>query len=460
MKKYYIYITLLLYAVAAVFTIIYFNGTGDSGDSIYHYLFAKYAPDHPRLFFDHWAKPVYVLLASPFAQFGIFGIKVFNTCVSLITIFYTFETARKLNLANPIISAIILIFSPLYYILTFSGLTEPLFALFLIIGIHNAIRQKHVTASIIISFLPFVRSEGLIILAVFGLYFLLKRKWKIIPLLGTGHIVYSIAGYFVYGDFLWVFNKIPYAHLSSTYGSGKLFHFIEQLNYVTGVPIYILFWIGIVSIIRKSIQRKITPELQILVFLSFLSFLIAHSLFWYFGIFNSMGLKRVLICVIPLISIIALTGFNFITEVIFIKKKYPGIIIQGLLIVYILIFPFTGNPAAINWKRDMKLSADQQSAIMIARFITKNYGTHHRYIYAATYLSEVLKIDHFDTCKRVDLNGDILNYIKPGDILIWDNWFSVVENGITKERLDNTPGLSNIFNTNIQEVSYSVYKLK
>ena len=85
-----IYIVLFIYIVIAVLTIIFFNGTGDAGDSIYHYLFAKYAPIHPELFFYHWAKPVYVLLASPFAQFGFTGIKIFNALVSLTTIFLTY----------------------------------------------------------------------------------------------------------------------------------------------------------------------------------------------------------------------------------------------------------------------------------------------------------------------------------------------------------------------------------
>ena len=53
---------------------------------------------------------------------------------------------------------------------------------------------------------------------------------------------YKNAGFYIYNDLFWVINKIPYARLSSTYGSGELFHFIDQMNYVVGIPIYILFW--------------------------------------------------------------------------------------------------------------------------------------------------------------------------------------------------------------------------
>ena len=464
MKNNTIYLLLFIYAIAATLTIIIFDGTGDSGDSIYHYLFAKFAPLHPRLFFHHWAKPVYVLLASPFAQFGFIGIKVFNAIASSVTIFFTFKIAQELNIKNAIIASIVLLCSPLYFVLTFSGLTEPLFALFISIGLYALLKHQYITASLIISFLPFVRSEGLIIIAVFGLYLLLKKEWRSLPLLLVGHVVYSIAGFFIYNDLLWVFIEIPYASLSSGYGSGKLFHFIEQLIYVIGVPIYILFWIGIISIVWKSVKKRITLEIQILIFLAFLAFIVAHSLFWYLGIFKSMGLKRVLIGIIPLISIISLLGFNFITEDVFKNKRIHKLITQGFLISYILIFPFTSNPAAIIWERELDLLEDQRAAIQVADFIDKNIEPDRLFVFAHPYLSEVLKIDHFDPNVRVDLAKGIMEQLKSGDIIIWENWFAVVERGVTKEYLDNNAQLINLYNSSVsdngREILYSVYERK
>ena len=464
MKKNQIFVLLFIYAIIATCTIILFNGTGDGGDSIHHYLFAKFAPLHPKLFFNHWAKPVYVLLACPFAQLGFVGVKIFNSIISLFTVFFTFKIAQKLKINNAIVGAIILIFSPLYFVLTFSGLTEPLFALFVSVGLYAILVNKYIISCLLISFLPFIRSEGLIIISVFGLYFLLKKEWKLIPLLLFGHVVYSFAGYFVFNDLFWVFNKIPYAHLSSTYGSGELSHFIVQLIYVIGVPIYILFWIGFIIIIWKSIKNRIGIEIKTIIFLGFSSFFIAHSLFWYLGIFNSMGLNRVILGISPLISIISLIGFNFITDEVFQNKRIPKLIFQGVLIVYILIFPFTSNPAAINWKRDLNLSKDQQSALQIADFINQKKDSNQCFFYAHPYLSEVLKIDHFDDKKRLELTLNFINHTKSGDIVIWENWFAVVEHGVTKESLDNNKELICLHNLSVwdkgREILYSVYKRK
>lgn len=460
MKNLPIYLLILGYTIIAAFTIYYFNGTGDSGDSIYHYLFAKYAPIHPTLFFNHWAKPLYVLIFSPFAQFGFVSVKVLNSIISIAIIFLTYKIIQKLKIKKPIIGSLILICSPLYFVLTFSGLTEYLFALFVCIGFYSLFLNRTTFSIIIISFLPFIRSEGLIIIGVFAFYLFLKKQWKYIPLLLFGHIIYSIAGYFAHKDFLWVFNQIPYARLSSIYGNGNLFHFIEQLLYVVGVPIYILFWIGAVYIIWQSIYKKTSVELRIIVMVGFFAFFISHTIFWYLGIFNSMGLKRVLISIAPFTAIISLIGFNFITDVFLNQKKWKYII-QCILIAYIIIFPFTSNPSAIKAERDLILSKDQESAIQVADFIQKNVSQNHRFMYTHPYLSEVLHIDHFDSIKRIDFTDDILNNTSSGDIIIWENWFAVVENGISKEYLDTLPMLLNIYNSNVldrgREVIYSVY---
>lgn len=458
-RKYSILALLLFYALIAIFTIFHFNGTGDSGDSIMHYLFAKYAPVHPELFFDHWAKPLYVLLASPFAQFGIIGIKIFNVLIGGFTIYFTFLIAKQLNLKNAILGSVFLIFFPLNFILLFSGLTEPLFALIISIGIYFATKKKYLWASIIVSFLPFIRSEGLIIISVFAFYFIIKKEWKFLPFLFLGHFVYSIAGFFVYEDFLWVFNKIPYSNLDSPYGSGSLFHFINHLISITGVPAYLLFLVGFVSIVLSSLRKKLYIEIRILIFLGFFVFFIAHSLFWYLGIFNSMGLIRVFIGVVPLISIITLIGFNTITENKFLSKKVPKILVQIIFVAGILIFPFTPNIYAIDWEKDMKLTPSQVVTAQVSDYIQSKIE-YKRLIYNNPYLSEKFDIDHFDKNIRQELNISYMNNIKDNDVIIWDSWYSVVERGISKNTLENNSELTLLheaFDKN-EKLIYAVFK--
>jgi hypothetical protein len=464
MNKKLIYVILFIYTVLCIFTLFFFDGTGDAGDSINHYLYAKYAFIHPELFFDHWAKPLFVLLSSPFAQFGFIGMKIFNVSVSLLSIFFTYKAANELKLKNSILVLVIMMFAPLQFILTFSGLTEPLFALFISMSLYFAVKKNYVLCAILISFLPFVRSEGLIMMGIFALFFALKKQWKAIPLLLIGHIIYSFAGYFIHHDLLWVFTKIPYQQLSSNYGSGTMFHFVEQLMYVVGVPVYILFWLGISAIIFKSIKRTSSLEEQILVYLGFAFFFIAHALFWYLGIFHSLGLIRVLLSVMPLIGIIALQGFNFLTEDLIGKKMIAKRITGGLLILYILIFPFTHNHAAINWKTDMMLNGDQQSAIRVSEFIKNTSLKNPRILFAHPYLAELLEIDPFADQKASHLNPDHIREMKPSDLIVWENSFASFEMNIQTEDLGRDTSLVKIYDlygeNKGREIHYTVYQKK
>ena len=459
-----VYLVVLFYAVIAALTIHSFNGTGDSGDSVMHYLFAKYAPKHPELFFHHWAKPVFVLLASPFAQFGFDGMKVFNALATLGTIFLTYKIAERLKLQNSFAVMIMLIFSPMYFVLTFSGLTEPLFALFLATGVYLVTKRNYTAATLLFSFLPFVRSEGLIILGVFGIYLMIRQKWKQIPLLAVGHVVYSVAGYFVHHDLLWVFREIPYARLDSVYGRGELTHFAKQLFFILGLPSLILLIFGAISIVKDVIKGKESRVLPVIVLGGFLAFFLAHSLFWYLGIFGSMGLTRVFICVMPLMGLMMLKGLNLLTEEIIPKKNNLDKIFRTAILVYIIAFPFTKTHGAIVFERDLELSVDQKAAIEMGKFLHQEYTKLPRTAYEAPYIGMALGIDPFDPAQRNELNPEKLKSLKTGDLLIWDSRFAEIDLKLIREDLNKDTTFTNIYNTRMTEygrtAEYSVYRKK
>jgi hypothetical protein len=434
-------IGLTLYFIILVWIAITTNGTCDSGDSITHFLFSKYAFQHPENFLNHWAKPLFVLLSSPFTQFGFVGIKLFNCFVAVFTIWFTYKTAKKLNYKNAWLAAVFLCFTPGYFIHIFSGFTEPLFALMIIMSIYWLLNGRLVAALCLLSFLPFVRSEGLIIIIMFAFYLLINKQYKYLPWLLSGHIVYSIIGSFYYHDLLWVFTKIPYVGSSGKYGSGNLSHFIIQLNYIIGVPLYILFGVGLIKKIIESFTNKgrvenLAPfrgQETLLVYAVFIAFLAAHTLFWYFGIFESMGLKRVLIGVVPLAIIIALNGFNFITALVpaFAGSRYVSTILIGLVVV----FPFVPNPASIDWNRDLSLSADEILITNALQSIKTTLLPNSSIYYTHPYISLMMNRDPFDKQYNHELKNITTEKRPEHYFVIWDNWFSVVENGISLEQL-------------------------
>jgi hypothetical protein len=420
------------FLLLASYIIFAFDGTGDAGDSVYHFLIAQGAPTHPDLFFDHWGKPFFTLLASPFAQFGFNGIQVFNVLLLALTVGLTIKTAQQLGFTQAIWSGLFVLAAPYVLRMVFSGLTEYLFGAILIAGIWLVLKKRYTWSAILVSFLPFVRSEGLIIIGVFGLFFLVEKRYRTLLWLALGHVVYGVAGLSVHGSIWWVLGDIPYATPGSVYGSGTAFHFVEQLFYLAGPILFGLWAIGLIAYFAKTKTYQPSNRVEsILIVGGFLAYFIAHSIFWYFGIFNSMGLKRVLIAVMPLCAIIALNGWQSLLQLE--RRLWPrAYFSQYAIILAVLILPFTGNKAALQIPTDFERTADQHllhdAAAFIAAYNLRQPGT--RIFYAAPYAAIALNIDHFAANQHLPLDQYAIQNLRPGDLVIWDSWFAPIDNAI------------------------------
>jgi len=159
---------------------------------------------------------------------------------------------------------------------------------------------------------------------------------------------------------------------------------------------------------------------------------VAHSLFWALGIFNSMGLGRVLNSVIPLTAIIGLRGLEWITTT---RIQWLNRILFYGILLFIIAFPFLDNPASLKWDKDLGLSADQDLVNEIIPQVKKG-PSQTLYLYSHPYIGMQLGIDPYDPSQR----GKIQVIKKPEDlpphtVIIWDSWFSPVEEGYTLENL-------------------------
>lgn len=427
-NKYFAYIFAALFFIAGVVLAFTANGTGDEGDSIMHYQIAKYAPFHHRLFFDHWAKPLYVLIAAAPSQFGIHGIKIFNLLLITLSAVFALQITTILGVPRKALVTVFMLMAPGAMIHAMSGLTEPMFGFFLSLAVWLYLRDKITLAVIIISFLPFVRSEGLMMCGVFAGILLLEKKFWQIPLLALGHVVYGVAGLHYHRNVMWVFKDIPYARLSSIYGHGTWMHFFLNMPFIFGVPLYILLGLGVlallVNIFRKHYFWENKREI-ILVYGSFLTLLLGHVIFWALGIFNSLGLLRVLIGVLPMAAIIQLRGFNFAADLIPIPALKKAVIAG--FIIYVLVFPFVSNPYAFDYKRDFCLRYDQQIQWNLAQDIMRDYPDYQNYNYYfdANYVSVALNFDYFKGGRCYEALGDTDHPKKA--FLIWDDYYSKFE---------------------------------
>ena len=291
----------ILVFILGTFLIGLFDGTGDHGDSVQHFLIAKNSWTNPSLFFDHWGKPLFTLLASPFAQLDWLGVKAFNLILYCGSMWLIHRLSKNTG-GSPILAQILLIGCPLVFPQIFSGLTEFLFAFVALWALWKCFRDAFLQGAILLSLLPFIRSEGWIIIIICIPFFMFLKQWKRLPWLLFGTILYSLAGWPFSGDPLWVFTQTPYVNHGDNYGQGSFFHFGIQMFYWCGPLVCLAFAMGVVVLLSRWKHFTLHHLWILAVFFGYVG---AHSIFWSTGIFHSMGLPRVMIAVFPFMAIAA-----------------------------------------------------------------------------------------------------------------------------------------------------------
>lgn len=344
----------ILFICAAIMGVmaIVLNGTAEAGDSPAHFLYAKWAFKYPENFLNHWAKPLYVMIFAPVAQLGFHAVKLMNVFCWTLQTYLVMRIARILGMKAIWWIPILSLTASMNLTHTLSALTEPLFAVWLAAGVFMMVSNRQTWGVLILSFLPFVRSEGLIILCPLLIYLMINRKWFLLPLLFVGHIAMAIIGAPFYGDLFWVFSKMSYAVWDSAYGNGTWYHFIINMPVFMGWMQSLLLLIGLVYgfvklfLTGQWLRPSAKCDESWLVYGFFLAFFLAHSLYWYLGIFNSAGLLRVFVGVMPAILLIELRAIEVLSNSLkswripFIRPKATGILFLLLLFISLFKHPF------------------------------------------------------------------------------------------------------------------------
>jgi hypothetical protein len=434
---------LIILACAAGYFLNIYLATGiyDLSDGLAHFAIARYAPTHPELFLDHWGKPVFTLLAAPFAQFGIQGIMLMNTLLFVFTAWFTIGTARQLGVRQTWAAPMLIALAPAYFYTTMGGLTEVLFAFVLSAGLYFISREKYVAAALFIAFLPFVRSEGYAIWPLFMLAFLLKRQWLAAALLFVGPLVYGIAGHFMLDNFWWFITDNPNTGAKDIYGQGKWRHFLDTFTISTG------YWLGWVALVGSAVAaffaiknwRSKQSLAMLLAVLSFLAVLFVHSYAWWQGLYGSLGLVRVLATVLPAMVLVVLYLFSTLENLTYLKPFLSGI--AALL----LVISSWGDLSAI---KNFAKQADPQEKVIQDLAVWRDSSKHAAnaniwYMHPA--VGYYLAIDNFAVLDSRQFW--YLSKLKPSinirqrGLLIYDGKHAPNEGNIAKEDLLADPDL-------------------
>jgi hypothetical protein len=413
----------------------------EGADNITHFHMARYAFKYPHLFLDLWGKPVFTTLLAPFTFLGFKGAQILNLLIAVLTLIFTFNISKSIFPKGALVIVVLTAFAPVYFLLMLSTLTEILFSFVLVVSVYLFIKNKFIFSALVLSFIPFVRSEGIILLPVFAVAFSLKRNWPAIPVLAFGTLFYSIVGYFAFGDILWLIHRFPYPTGSSVYGSGELLHFVKMRNQIFGLPLVVFSLAGLIcwmiEIFRKFSLKSNNLILFIIIAGSWIGYFAAHSFVWWQGMGGSLGLIRVMGGIIPLAAITGIKGIQFFYQ----KVKFPK------MVSLVLVLAAT-QPYLFFKQQSIPIKANPVDKLIAqsAEFL-KNENTEGRIFYFNPVFAFQLGLNPYDSATNGWFFGDKIqpsNSMEFGDILIWDAHFGPNEGGTSYETMERDPWLQKI----------------
>ncbi len=212
-------------------------------DGCTHYLYARFAVDHPYLLVNVWARPLVTgINALPAYYFGRIGVRLTSLAIGLICAYATYRIAINQRYRLPVIAVLFLFAQPLFFVHSFSELTELPFAMVVILAFWAYQQREWMVMTVLLSITPLGRPEGFgfILAAAFAL--ICHRKWWWLIIIPLPLVLWSWTGWVAYGAssqppevkwYKWLIINWPY-EANSNYGSGPIYHYIRYLPAIAG----------------------------------------------------------------------------------------------------------------------------------------------------------------------------------------------------------------------------------
>lgn len=423
-------------SIASGFTEISSGGA----DNYAHFNISRWAFRYPHLFLDHWGKPVFTFLTAPFAQLGMNAVRIFNIAAGLLTAWFAYNLALHFRLRYAWLAGVFTVFTPIYFMMMSSSMTEVLFSLFLVLSIYLFFREKFIVSAILVSFIFLIRNEGLLTILLFLAGFILKKQYRAIPFLASGFLVSSLAGSLLhYHDFWWLITHRPYSTGgTSVYGSGDWYYFFIKLPHYFGYIITLLLYAGTIAILVNWKEQYLNIRsdaflLIILVLGSFWGYFAGHAYMWWKGD-TSAGLVRVFAAVSPLVSLMALFFLN--------AFKAQWLNSKAMKITTITVSLLLAGSSVRHYHRSVSRDLSAEILKRVTLWLKNPENLRHKLVVHNPYFSYSTGIDAWDSNivqYGFSNNEDPAKGLPDSTLFVWDAHFSANEGRMPLEKIMNNP---------------------
>jgi len=399
--------------------LIHFYPDSYQQDGGFHFLFARWALAHPRFLLGVWARPLFTAAYALPAQAGYPVAKVATVAVALATGWNTARLAHAHRLERAELAVPLLFLQPSFLLLSSETMTEPLFALLLVVALrlHRAGRVRG--GMWVASLLPLARPEGFFVCLLWGAFVVLDREGggslvgralSTARLLG-GVALWWLAALLMTGDPLFIVHNWPLGwSLEAGPDTGSLAQYWRVRSYLLAGPaMLVLFGVGLVALwVRRRLGLALA-SLGLLVAL--------HTVFFRYGLFGSAGYARYLVCVAPPMALATLAGWNALAGALPGRLGRMAGAAIGAAVLLRAAWLCLAYVDSYGSSRDARAVAD------MAAWFRAHPRPVAKLVFSQAYMDVLLEVDISQRPvlgRERERNVELLRALPPGTLVFWD----------------------------------------
>ncbi len=270
-------------------------------DNIGRYFMAQAALTKPEFFLSMWGRPLAIIFFLIPSQFGYWFCAVCTAVLTIGTCYLTYRAAKESRRPFAWVAVAFLAFQPVFFSTSWSLCTEPLAAFFLAAGLLYFYKKKYIPSALALSLVPLARTEMVLILPFFAFVFVKEKKYLPVALLGTGLALFQVAGMVGTGDMMYLLTASK-SFGEGLYQNGPFEHYFIRFIFIVGPVLFLFMILQLTRDVRKMNINVIN--------VSIVAMFCFHVYLYWQGSGIVVGFLRHFVAIAPMMTLLALDGFN------------------------------------------------------------------------------------------------------------------------------------------------------
>jgi hypothetical protein len=443
-----------------------------AADACTHYLLAKYAFADPVNLVDVWGRPLCTLIeAVPARIGGRLAVRIVSIAIAIGCALVARAIARDQGLTRPGLALLFTLGAPLFFLFSFSEMTELPFALVLGAAVLCYRREKWLSFALLSGLLPAARPEGFGFVILAAIALLVKRRWlALLPLIAP-LLAWDSAGWILTNRpgpwYAWLVQAWPWSE-QGLYGRGNLFSFVAVLPVIVPPLVLPATLIGIGRSLspRPIMANAADSTARHKLFCQFViaaipvGILVGHSVLRWLGKFGTFGEARYLLICAPLWGVVSASGWEWMSSRLQWRRAWRWAV---LLVAAPAIINFVDPVVPIH------LGGDWQTARRFAD-VYRNKGLERVYphvIAAHPAIPYFMGIDPTRNGREDAFTSARIKGLPQGALLVWDPVYcttnAIAEDAATPDEIRGcgwveAPDLADEVNNRVGSNRWKIFK--